>query len=241
MEEIYPICLARQDSRPAALQSTSICWIKSLQRMVMVCRCWDAGVYQRTSHESLTINVIWGNLTPSKTMKKYLKTASLLNQNWASGFNSAVVLKSRPTSSSRYSSATVGTRLSQVRLIFFNCRLEDPKNPWTPSSKVQTIDRNHTASKHSKKKNLWHRTEIKGKAHARQIVTVLSCDGGRVCQKRAATSCPCSPQWGHVEKLGILMGKWENIKELACMTGIQVILKGGSCVVSIPDHNMVLI
>lgn len=28
MEEIYPICLARRDSRPAALQFTSICWIK---------------------------------------------------------------------------------------------------------------------------------------------------------------------------------------------------------------------
>lgn len=164
MEEIYPICLARRDSRPAALQFTSICWIKSLQRTVMVCRCWAAGVYQRTSHKSLTINVIWGNLPPSKTMKKYLKTASLLNQNWVSGFNSAVVWKSRPTSSSRYSSATIGTRLSQVRLFFF-CRLEDPKNPWTPSSKVQTIHRNHTASKHSKKVS---DTEQKSKKCARK-------------------------------------------------------------------------
>lgn len=70
MEEIYPVCLARQDSRPAALQFTSICWIKSLQRTVMVCRCRAAGVYQRTSHKSLTINVIGGNLPKSKTMKK---------------------------------------------------------------------------------------------------------------------------------------------------------------------------
>lgn len=165
MEEIYPVCLARQDSRPAALQFTSICWIKSLQRTVMACRCRAAGVYQRTSHKSLTINAIGGNLPKSKTMKKYLKTAGLLNPNWASGFNSAVVLKSQPNSSSSYSSGTVGTRLSQVRLVCFNCGLEDPKNSWTPSSKVQTIHRNHTASKHSKKVS---DTEQKSKKCARK-------------------------------------------------------------------------
>lgn len=47
----------------------------------------------------------------------------------------------------------------------FNCRLEDPKNPWTPSSKVQTIHINHTASKHSKKVS---DTEQKSKNCARK-------------------------------------------------------------------------
>lgn len=238
MEEIYPICLALRDSRPAALQFTSICWIKSLQRTVMACRCWAAGVYQRTSHKSLTINVIWGNLPPSKTMKKYLKTASLLNQNWASGFNSAVVWKSRPTSSSRYSSATIGTRLSQVRLFFSaGWRIQKTVGLQVLRSRLFIGTTRHPSTV---KKSVTQSRNQRN-AHARQIVTVLSRDGEFAKKKKkksAATSCPCSSQWGHVEKLGVLMGKWGNIKGLACTTGIQVILKGGRCIVSRPQYGV---
>lgn len=84
--------------------------------------------------------------------KKDLKTASRPNENWASGFNSAAVLKSQPTGSSRYSSATVGTRRSQVRLGSFSCRLEDPRNPLDPPAfEAQTIHSSHAAPKRGKK------------------------------------------------------------------------------------------
>lgn len=128
---------------------------------------------------------------------------------WAPGFGSAVVFRSRPTSSSRYASATVGTALSQVR--------PPPPSPSTAGWRIQrthglrvlrsklftgTLRRPSAVKKKSVTQNRNQRN-----AHARQIATVLSPEGGRVCQKSAATSCPRSPQRGHVEKLDVFTGE----------------------------------
>lgn len=48
MEDIYPICLAQQDSQHAAPKFTSIYWIKALQRKAMA---------YRLNHHSLTKNI----------------------------------------------------------------------------------------------------------------------------------------------------------------------------------------
>lgn len=118
---------------------------------------------------------------------------------WAPGLGSAVVFRSRPTGSSRYTSATVGSAPSQVRLLFFppstaGWRIQRTLGLRVLRSKLFTgTERRPSAVKKKKKKSVTQNRNQRN-AHARQIATVLSREGGRVCQKSAATSCPRSPQ-----------------------------------------------
>lgn len=133
------------------------------------------------------------DLRKPPTVQSYQNSSRMAR--WAPGFGSAVVFRSRPTSSSRYTSATVGTALSQVRLLFFppstaGWRIKRTLGLRVLRSKLFTgTVRRPSAVKKSVTQNRNQRN-----AHARQIATVLSREGGRVCQKSAATSCPRSPQ-----------------------------------------------